>query len=409
MYYLFVLFALLYGCNHKTSHDAEEIATIQLVDRNGFSETISAKHRIEPFAHIDFAKPQSYQKVTRVFARSNDGKLYTKINTYHSNGQPWQYLEIQNGRAHGQYREWYSNGHLRIEAHVIEGVAEVSETAMATWLFDKTCFVWDEEGKPLAEIAYEKGELEGPSLYYTHGKLTQQIPYHKDAIDGIVSIYDDAGTLVESLEYRQGLKHGTSRGRQYKEEYQKDLLISGVYTDNEGNIVAEVTNGNGKQAIFEKGLLISTVEYVAGKPEGKVETFNDKGLLTGIYMVKDGKKEGEEWEYYSENKPKLCVPWKDDVIQGVVRTWYENGVLESQREMAANKKQGLSFAWYKEGDLMLMEEYENDVLVKGSYYKKWEQRPISRIDEGKGIATFFDSDGHFLRKVAYEKGLPKPD
>ncbi|MBS0615233.1 MAG: hypothetical protein JSR58_01615 [Verrucomicrobia bacterium] len=409
MYYFLALLLLLCGCSHKTDHTPDEIATIQLVDRNGFSETISAKHRLEPFLNVDFSKAQSYQKVTRIYGRSHDGKLKTKINTYHANGQPWQYLEIENGRAHGKYLEWYASGLPRIEALVIEGIAEVSELAMASWLFHEICHVWDEEGNPLAEISYEKGELEGPSLYYTHGKLTQEIPYHKDGIDGTVKIYDESGALVETLSYKQGLKHGTSEGKYYKEEYQKDLLLTGTYLDAESQILSEIKDGNGRQAIFEKDVLTSFVQHVAGKPEGKVELLDDKGELKGYYTIKDGKKEGEEWEYYSDKQPRLCVPWKDDAIQGVVRTWYENGVLESQREMAANKKQGLSFAWYKEGDLMLMEEYENDSLVKGSYYKKWEKNPTSRVDNGKGTATIFDNDGHFLHKISYEKGLPKPD
>ena len=409
MHYLLILFVFLWGCSHKTENTTNEVSTIQLVDRNGFSETISAKQRLEPLANIDFSKPQSYQKVTRVYGRFFDGKLRTKINTYHTNGQPWQYLEIENGRAHGEYREWYSNGTLRIEAHVIEGVAEVSEMAMATWLFDKTCLVWDEEGRPLAEISYAKGELEGPSLYYTRGILTKEIPYHKDAIDGSVKIYDETGALIELLEYHQGLRQGLSESKNYKEEYEKDLLITGTYIDGEEKVIAEIKKGSGKQAIFENDVLTSLVEYSGGKPDGKVELFNAQGILTGDYKVKDGKKEGEEWEYYSDKRPKLCIPWKDDNIQGVVRTWYENGVLESQREMAGNKKHGLSFAWYKEGDLMLMEEYENEILMKGSYYKKWEQRPISRVDNGKGIATLFDSDGHFVSKINYEKGIPKPE
>lgn len=337
MYLILLLLVTLWGCSHKTENAADEVSTIQLVDRNGFSETISAKQRLEPLTHVDFSKPQSYQKVTRVYGRSFDGKLRTKINTYHTNGQPWQYLEIENGRAHGEYREWYSNGMLRIEAHVIEGVAEVSEMAMATWLFDKTCLVWDEEGRPLAKISYEKGELEGPSLYYTHGKLTKEIPYHKDAIDGTAKIYDESGALSERFEYRQGLKHGLSEGKHYKEEYEKDLLITGTYFDAEKKVIAEIKKGNGKQATFENDVLISFVEYLGGQPEGMVEQLDSQGRLTGTYMVKDGKKEGEEWEYYSEKRPKLCIPWKDDAIQGVVRTWYENGVLESQREMAGNK------------------------------------------------------------------------
>jgi antitoxin component YwqK of YwqJK toxin-antitoxin module len=92
-----------------------------------------------------------------------------------------------------------------------------------------------------------------------------------------------------------------------------------------------------------------------------------------------------------------------------VRTWYLNGKIESQREIHGNKKQGVSLAWFKNGDLMLHEEYENELLVKGSYYKSGDKQAVSKVDAGKGLATLYTSDGIFLKKVSYEKGKPLPN
>ena len=55
---------------------------------------------------------------------------------------------------------------------------------------------------------------------------------------------------------------------------------------------------------------------------------------------------------------------------------------------------------------MLMEDYEKDLLVNGTYYKKGDKKPVSRIEKGKGTATLYDPDGYFLKKIPYEKGLP---
>ena len=93
----------------------------------------------------------------------------------------------------------------------------------------------------------------------------------------------------------------------------------------------------------------------------------------------------------------------------MVKTWYEDGAVESQKEMSHNKKQGLSFAWYPDGSLMLMEEYDHDRLMKGSYFKKGDKQVTSQIENGKGVATLFDAGGHFLQKISYESGQPSLD
>jgi antitoxin component YwqK of YwqJK toxin-antitoxin module len=177
-----------------------------------------------------------------------------------------------------------------------------------------------------------------------------------------------------------------------------------------GEASGDLHGSNLMKALFEEDFLASLLEYKNGKVEGEVQVFNNHQCLTNVYYLKDEMKIGEEWEYYptkdGTRHPKLFLEWDQDTIQGVAKTWYETGVLESQREMHNNKKHGLCFAWFKEGDLMLMEEYEDDVLVKGSYYKKWEKSPISKVENGKGVATLFDKEGRLIRKIVYEKGLP---
>lgn len=419
MKYCWILLILLSACAYRGNHDqSDTVVSMQLMDRNGFSETISAKDRLSNYEKVDFLTPQPYQKVLRVFGRTESGKSTSKITTYHPNGQLWQYLEVADGRAHGIYQEWHSNGKKKLEAFVIEGTPDLTEMAQMTWLFEDKSYVWDEDGQMVAEISYEKGSLEGKAFYYhPNGQLSKEIPYHKDEIDGSLNVYNDEGFLIEKMEYRNGLKDGESSGfwengtKCYLEVYKKGLLLTASYYDFDGESISEISNGNGNQALFKDRKLYSLVEHQNGLPQGEVSLFDEEGCLVGLYHIKDGKKYGDEWEYYpSQNpspKPKLCLHWDDDSIQGVAKTWYENGMLESQREINANKKHGLCFAWFKEGDLMLMEEYEDDILVKGSYFKKWDKKPISKVENGKGVATLYDSEGRFLRKIIYEKGLPQ--
>jgi len=409
-------------CNKIQQPDENTIISMQLIDRNGFAETISTKDRIAKHRTTDFLRPQPYQKVLRVFGKNVEGKSHSKITTYHSNGHISQYLDVVDGRAHGQYREWHANGHLKMELQVIEGYADLQETAQRTWVFDGKNFIWDEDGHIMAEITYERGILHAPSLYYhPNGNLKKSIPYFRDQIQGEVALYDDEGKVLEAIQFNEGLREGLAKGYwtdqkiRYDEFYEKDLLLTASYYDIQGNKVSEIKDGNGFQALFEKDRLLSLVEYQNGLPQGVVEIYDDKGRKTSLYHQIDGKKTGEEWAFYTDGKnakkplPKLCVRWEEDLLQGEVKTWYDNGLLESQREFNQNKKHGVSLAWYKNGDVMLMEEYDQDKLIKASYFKKADKKPVTKIENGKGIATIYSPEGAFIKKVAYEKGLPLID
>ncbi len=411
----------LSSCARKGSDHGDTLVRMQIIDRNGFTETISNKDRLSDYRSVDFSTPQPYQKVLRVFGRNPMGQSSSKITSYHENSHLWQYLEVTDGRAHGLYQEWFPNGRIKIEVQLIEGVPDLHDLAQATWIFEGTCKVWNEEGELDAEFNYEKGLLQGFAKYfYPQGKLKKMIPYHQGEAHGIVQAFDKEGNLLENTPYANGEKHGQTLtywrpGELLSEEtFDKGRLIHAVYYDPQGQRTAEINEGKGKKAEFQEGVLYSLTDYFKGIPEGEVELFFPNSTPKCSYGIKDGKKQGEEWEYYpceikEQPLPKLCVHWNEDQIQGAVKTWYPNGQMESQREFNGNKKQGTAFAWYKNGDLMLIEEYENDLLIKGSYYKKGDKKIVSTIEAGKGTASLYSSDGIFMKKVSYEKGKPQLD
>jgi antitoxin component YwqK of YwqJK toxin-antitoxin module len=417
---LYIALAILCGCASRTAPDqSDSIVSVQIIDRNGFTETISNKDRLKSYQSTDFSAPQPYQKVLRVFGRNAAGQSSSKITSYHDNGHLWQFLEVIDGRAHGVYQEWFPNGQIKIEAHLIEGVADIHDLAQATWVFAGLCTVWNDQGNLIAEFNYEKGVLQNSARYFfPSGKLQKIIPYEQGEVHGILQAFDENGNLIEEAPYMHGEKDGDAiaywapENLLSKETYERGRLFDASYYDATGKCVAEIKGGRGKQAQFKDDRLQALVAFSDGVPEGEVQLFHPNGMLHCSYNVKDGKKNGEEWEYYTsgmigQQQPKLSVNWNDDQIQGLVKTWYPNGQIESQREFNGNKKQGVSFAWYKSGDLMLVEEYENDLLIKGSYYKKGDKKVVSKIESGKGVASLYTSDGILLKKVSYEKGKPQ--
>ncbi len=418
---LFLLF--LASCASRQGDTPSKLVSMQTIDRNGFTETIGAKDRLALHTNTDFLKPQPYQKVLRVFAKNHRGQSHSHITSYHDNGLVWQSLEVVDGRANGSYLEWHPNGVQKVEAHVIEGLAEVNEAAQVSWVFEGLNRVWDAQGQIMAEFSYQKGILQGTAqIYHPNGLVWKSIPYAQDEIEGVTEVFDNTGQLKESIPFVKGLKHGKAKGEgpnriwSYEEEYEAGALKTGFYSHAKFPILPTVQEGEGFSTLFVDDHVKTIVEIRKGHQEGSIRLFRPDGSLQSLHHVKEGKKHGEEWEFFPSEpkedplaKPiaaKMLVFWQEDVLQGVAKTWYENGVLQSQRAMSHNKKHGLSTGYYTDGSLMLTEEYDNDRLIKGSYFKHGDKAAVSRVEGGKGSATLFDAEGYFLKTISYEKGYP---
>jgi len=413
-------FLLFFGCTSTSYRNGQTpLNSISFIDRNGITETFSNEERLKQYENVNFLSPQSYEKILRIHLRNERGDIQAYVTGYHPNGQPKQYLEIVNSRAFGQYKEWHENGALKLTGKIIGGDPDIDLSSEATWIFDDHAFAWDEQENLVVDITYEKGKLQGDSFYYhPNGNLWKHIPYVNNEIDGVSETYLNNGNLLQKISYAQGMKHGPayrywdsdSLQLASQENYSNDTLKEGKYYDFSGKLISAIDKETGYRAIFGKKEISELHEYHHGIPEGIVKVFGTDQQLIRTYHVKNEQKHGEEIEYYNASHlrhlAKLSITWYEGKIQGVVKTWYDNGAQESKREMSRNKKHGLSTAWYRDGNLMLLEEYDHDKLVKGEYYRKGEKFPISIVKEGKGISTLFNPEGGFANKVKYNDGIP---
>ena len=393
------LFCLIYTPLFGAS---DTLVSINIIDRNGLSQTISSKERLKRYQNVNFLRPHPYQKVMRVFRPTRNIGTRAIITSYHSNGQPKQYLEVVNNRAQGSYKEWFSNGKPRLEAKVIGGVADIGGTAEESWVFDGKCLAWHEEGPLAAEILYSKGAMDGVSTYYhSDGSVWKKVPYKGNAQDGKEETFLSTGEFFASAEYKGGQPDGQAikqwadapHLRAAEELFLKGRLVQGSYYDKNGKTLAQVENGSGFRALFSQDCVCELQEFRDGVLDGEVRTFATDGQLAKIHHIKNRVKHGQETVYYNSlmgtqnQQPQMSLNWHQGRVQGVVKTWYDNGTLESQREMSDNRKHGLCTAWYPDGSLMLIEEYDMDKLLKGEYHKQGEGIAVSRVVDGSGVCT----------------------
>lgn len=414
--------SLLTACGGRQQtvyYVAPTLVSINIIDRNGMSETINNVERLEQYEQVDFTQPQPYQKVLRVYSRDDQGNIPATITSYHPNGSPHKYLEVINSRAYGNYKEWYPNGALKVTAFIIEGSGDIVPGSEKTWIFDGCAKAWDDQGGLEAVIYYAKGQMEGTAVYYhPNGNIWKVVPYLQNSINGTAEIFCSDGSLLQSTNYCNGLKEGDSRRYwcpeklSAEETYCEGLLALGRYYDKCGECLSQINEGNGVKAIFGKDAVIEYQEFHNGILEGEVSVLDKYGRVTNLYHAKNGVKHGEEIFYYDAVRlqqklnPKISINWFDGKVQGVMRTWYDTGAQESQREMSNNKRNGHSSAWYRNGGLMLIEEYEQDNLLKGEYYSKVDKFPVTTVVDGNGTVTLFDSEGALVNKIEYKDGKP---
>lgn len=429
MHYLstaFLAMVFVFGTCDAARHAKEEppkLTSLNIVDRNGFSETISSEERLSKYNKVDYFSSQPYQKVLRIYSRDCRGNINAFLTSYYPNGQVKQYLEIVNNRAYGMYREWHQNGVVKLDSFVVGGEADVVDAACATWLFDGCCNVWNEDDILEAQIPYSQGVLEGTSYYYHPNQVIwKKIPIHKGVPHGKAEVFLSDGRLLQAIEYNNGNKQGPSL-RYWEngliasdERYSSGNLATAHYYDPEGRLLSSIENGNGYRVLFGKETISELHQYLNGKQHGEVKAFDEDGNLLQVYHMQDDIKNGIETIYYTQDEvrskspiPKLLVTWSDGKIQGLVKTWYNNGIQESQREMQNNMKNGVLTAWYLDGSTMMIEEYEKDKLINGEYYLPGEKHSISSVRGGKGVATLFDSKGNVIKKINYQNNRPELD
>ena len=106
------------------------------------------------------------------------------------------------------------------------------------------------------------------------------------------------------------------------------------------------------------------IVYVKGETEaftGIIKSYYDNGNLESEANFKDGKKEGLFKKYYENGDLKSEANFKDGKGNGIGKIYYPNGNLESEISVKDDKFEGL-FKLY----------YENGYLIAEHYYKDGE-------------------------------------
>ena len=163
-----------------------------------------------------------------------------------------------------------------------------------------------------------------------------------------------------------------------------------------------------KTELYKNGGLKSQIQYRFGKENGVSRFYHEVyGSMIAEAHMKNGKKEGEYSRFYFNGNREYQAFYKNDVLNGIERTWNKEGQLISETYYKDGKKNGAYSSWYENGVMMAKGAFKND-LEEGKW-QIFDERGLlmgeATFTGGSGIQMAYDKNGVLERKTTFQKGL----
>lgn len=232
--------------------------------------------------------------------------------------------------------------------------------------------------------------------YYKNGKLKIEGNRKNFQLDSIWKFYSDKGKITKSVNYLDGKKNGLTISYDTIER-----ILS------KENFVNDIKQGN-SFTYYSSGKIKQITPYVKGKPDGIAYEYSEDSLIISIFKYqlgilssvdrlnrKDetGKKQGVWKEFYENGKIKEEKKYKDDVIDGYVKSYDKKGNLANTQKFNNGKqvknppelaKLDVYKEFYDDGTMKYEGGYINGMPVGTHYHYRQkylcDSLPVARDD-----------------------------
>ena len=242
---------------------------------------------------------------------------------YYDNGAKSSEGIMRDGKADGYWKNYYKNGKLKIEGN------------RKNFLLDSIWKFYSERGKITKAVNYNEGKKNGYTLTYdTNQRVSSKEAFINDIKQGNSFSYYPSGKTKQVTPYLKGKPDG------YAYEYSQDSIIISIFK-------------------YQGGILAS------------VERLNRKD--------EQGKKQGVFKDFYDDGKLKEEKKYKDDVIDGYVKTYDNKGNLKNTEKFNNGNlvknapelaKLDVFHEFYEDGTMKYEGGYINGMPVGTHYHYK---------------------------------------
>lgn len=357
---------------------------------------------------------------------------YGKKNGYsfsYNNENPSKPLVISkelyvNDKREGISYYYFNNGNIKEEITYAQGIKQGSGRE------------FDEKGNIITLFEYHDnfliarqrinrfdamGRKQGDwIIFYPTGKVSKEMRYIDDKLEGLYKEFNESGNLILSLKYKEGK----------------------IIEDQEQLALQE--DMDFRKELNDKGVLVSSGSYLKGKPVGVHRYFNEQGKIINGKIYDDygdmlsegvvdetGSKEGEWKDYFPTGELRGVGSYKNNLQTGRWAFYYKNGKKEQEGSYVRGLYDGL-WTWYHEyGNVWREETYfnsredgvsvENDekgnIITKGEYLNgeregAWFYKVNDHTEEGtyqtglrSGTWKYFYEDGVLQFEGNFSQGL----
>ena len=251
--------------------------------------------------------------------------------TYYDSDLPMSRTSTRKGgERHGIWQSFHETGKLASSGAYESGFRE------GPWR------TWSAAGAAEAEVQYAGGIAIHETLWWPNGQKRSSGPLEDDLPHGDWSLWHENGQLAEEGPYVEGQRLGV--WRVYDADGEFIPSRSGTY---DGDALADLGG------LIERGY------------EGPFIRWHAEGVLQAKGEFVEGVPVGTITIYHSNGAKRREMPWRDGV-DGVVRTWGEDGALLSECAYQADEPHGTSIELYPSGQTREKGEY-----VEGSRVGDW--------------------------------------
>lgn len=349
----------------------------------------------------------------RVEERTEKNSLYC-LKTFHFNGIRSAEIPYHQGKAHGSYKRWNSNGDLQESGEYVNGILE---GPLYTWFKDR---------KKESEVHMMHGKRHGKKvIYHGNGSLAEEQFYTQDTASGIWKKWDSQqhllerngchtgndtgsltrfhtdGSLTYELHCRQGIYHG-----QEKEWYPgtDQLKFQGFWKQGKKDSLWQWWHADGSlwkeqhykqnqrhhsfkqwnlkkqlmiQASFQKGTGHLTLSCQPPRAMNCADSNWQNGKLHGLVAQLDSTQQiwqREQWQQGNKQESQIWFlhepgdsshgktlirqgAWEKGKRHGIWRNWFRNGILKDSLLYQKGELWGRQFHFDSTGHLYMIRRH----------------------------------------------------